>query len=105
MATSNTNPQTAQNSAEVYATIQDELQALNAALLSSHPQMPTLLRSIHNSIKNDPACVTLLQEDEIHILVQGLEKQTNTYLAASISKPKAGTSKALAKTKMEDLGF
>lgn len=88
---------------EVYQDIQSKILALQEQLLSANPGLPTLLRTIHTQLKNDPAIVTLLTEDECNIIVQGLEKQTNTFLAASISKPKASTSKALSKVKIDDL--
>lgn len=75
---------------------------LQAALDASAPNFSSLLREIHTSIKNDPSQVTLLSAEEITTVVRGLEKQTNTYLAESVTKKKTST-KALAKTKMEDL--
>lgn len=88
---------------EVYQDIQSKISALQDQLLTQNPALPTLLRTIWSHLKNDPACVTLLSEEEMNIIVCGLEKQTNTFLAASISKPKASTSKALSKVKMGDL--
>lgn len=88
---------------EVYADVKEKLAALQEQLLSAHPALPTLLRTIHQQLKNDPAVVTLLSEDEMHIIVQGLEKQTGTFLASAIAKPKASTSKALSKVKMDEL--
>lgn len=62
------------------------------ALLNAHPRMPVLLQDIHKILKADPENVTLLEEDEIAILVRGLEAQTKTNLATNISKAKTGKS-------------
>lgn len=88
---------------EVYIDIQSKLQELQSQLLTAHPALPSLLRTIHSQLKNDPAVVTLLTEDEMHIIVQGLEKQTNTYLASSITKPSATKKASLSKVKVDDL--
>lgn len=87
--------------------IQTKLQALQQALLDSHPALPTLLRDIHTTLKNQPEQVTLMTEDEIHLVIQGLEKQTNTYLAATTLKSsKSPSAKAKLKaTSSADLGF
>jgi hypothetical protein len=78
---------------------------LEKMILASHPQMPLLLREIRNVLKENPAVVTLLDEDNIRIIVNGLEKQTNTYLAASMTKTSAGKTKALKSVTSNDLGF
>ncbi len=59
---------------------------LEAALLSAHPTMPVLLREIHNHLKADPEIVTLLTEDAIGIIVNGLKVQTKTELSGSTAK-------------------
>jgi hypothetical protein len=69
--------------------IKANIQTLQKQILDSHPQMPTLLREIHRQLKEDPATVTLLAEEEIAVVVKGLELQTNTFIAASMTKPKA----------------
>lgn len=48
-----------------------------------------------------------MTEDEIHLVIQGLEKQTNTYLAATTLKSsKSPSAKAKLKaTSSADLGF
>lgn len=95
--------QTAIPISEVYADIQSKILALQDQLLSTNPQMPTLLRTIHSQLKNDPAIVTLLTEDECNIIVQGLEKQTNTFLAGAISKPSAAKKASMKNVKIDDL--
>lgn len=78
---------------------------LQQKLLANHPQMPLLLREIHSVLKNDPAVVTLLKEEEISIIVNGLQKQTNTYLVQSMTSAKSSKTKALKNTSAADLGF
>lgn len=91
------------NISEVYADIQHKLSALQEQLLQAHPQLPTLLRTIWTQLKNDPAIVTLLSEEEANLIVQGLEKQTNTYLAESVSKPSAAKKASMKNVKIDDL--
>ncbi len=81
--------------------VKEKLAQLEAALLESLPTMPTLLRDIHRSLKNDPDTVTLLSEEECAILVQGLKKQTQTEIATKVIKAKPR--KALSKLTVDDL--
>jgi hypothetical protein len=68
--------------------LQMKIASLEAAILESHPTIPILLQQIHRQLKADPACVTLLSEDEIGIIVSGLKRQTQTELvSASMKKP------------------
>lgn len=80
--------------------IKEKLAQLEAALLTTTPDMPTLLRDIHRNLKQDPELVTLLTEEECSVLVRGLKKQTNTEIATSaVKSPK----KALSKMSVADL--
>ena len=90
---------------QVNLEIKTKLDALQSALLSDHPQIPTLLRDIHTTLKNQPDQVTLLSEEEVHIVVQGLEKQTRTHLAAATTKTAKSTKtkESLKNVKMDDL--
>lgn len=83
--------------------IKEKVLSLQTALLSSHPTIPTLLRDIHTHLRTDPEIVTLMTEDEINIIVQGLQKQTNTVIAAQVLKPKSALSKALKSTTVDDI--
>lgn len=85
--------------------IHTKLQELQQALLDATPNMPTLLRDIHRTLKGQPEQVTLMSEDEIAIVVQGLQKQTNSNLAAATMKPSTSKRAALKATTMDDLGF
>lgn len=61
---------------------------LESSILAAHPSMAALLQDIHNALKQYPENVTLLAEEEIHVLVMGLERQTNTFLADAAPKKK-----------------
>lgn len=89
-----------------YEIISSRISELQSQILANHPQMPLLLREIHSTLKNDPAVVTLLKEEEIAIIVSGLEKQTRTYIAESMVNTKSTAKKAALKNVTSaDLGF
>jgi hypothetical protein len=81
--------------------LREKVLSLQTALLEANPTMPVLLREIHQNLKQDEEIVTILSEEEIGIIVQGLMKQTNTVILASVAKK--GTGKALKKTTLEDI--
>lgn len=81
--------QTQFNLAEVQQTIQE----LQTALMTAHPEMPSLLRKIHTKLKADPAIVTLLNEDEIAQVINGLKHVTNTQLTSTAKEKKSGETK------------
>lgn len=83
--------------------IRSNILDLQNKLLEAHPQMPVLLKTIHDQLKEDPTNVTLLSEEEINIIVSGLEKQTGVELGKTISKQ--ATTKKLSKMTSADLGF
>lgn len=88
-----------------YAMIKNNIAALEAALLANNPTIPVLLTTIKRTLKNDPAIVTLLSEEEICNIVRGLERQTNTYIAQSMSKSRSTETKKLKNSSAADLGF
>lgn len=90
---------------ELNLEIKTKLEELQQALLTQHPTMPTLLRDIHKTLKAQPEQVTLMTEDEIAIVIQGLEKQTNSHLAASTLKPTKAKKESLKNVTSDDLGF
>jgi hypothetical protein len=85
--------------------ISTKIAELQEKILAAHPQMPLLLREIHSTLKNDPAVVTLLKEEEIAIIINGLQRQTQTYLVQSMTAAKGSKTKALKNTSAADLGF
>lgn len=78
-----------------------QIAELEQAILSAHPRLPHLLKDIWVALKNDPANVTLLTEEEVAIIVQGLEKQTATTLA-SVALASKGK-KSMKSTSVDDL--
>lgn len=72
--------------------LKQKVAELSQMILEKHPRMPTLLREIHTTVRQYPEQVTLLDESEIGVIVAGLQVQTNTSLAASVSKPAAAKS-------------
>lgn len=80
--------------------VREKIASLQSALLERHPRMPTLLAEIHTTLRAQPENVTLMTEEEIRVIVSGLEKQTNTFLADVVSKSKKSASTA---TKLKNL--
>jgi hypothetical protein len=62
------------------------VQELQESLLARHPRMPTLLREIHTALRLQPENVTLLTEDQISVIVNGLKIQTGVEFAAISTK-------------------
>jgi len=81
--------------------LREKVATLATAILDRHPTMPTLLREIHTTLRSYPEQVTLLDEEEIGIIVSGLTIQTNTTFAAAATKPTAAKSLA---SKIKQLG-
>lgn len=67
--------------------LKEKVAALSELILTAHPTLPVLLRTIHTQLRADPELVTTLTEEEIGIIVSGLSKQTNTEIVATVSKP------------------
>ena len=81
--------------------VQEKLANLEGMLLASDPSMPTLLRDIHRTLRQDPDVVTMLSEEEVCTLVKGLKKLTNTTIATTAAKKQ--TKKAMSKMTVADL--
>lgn len=88
-----------------FTLIQEKIASFQAALLEKHPRIPTLLQEIHQALKAQPENVTLLSEDEIRVVVNGLEHHTNTFLAQSVvsSKSKQGSTARLKNLSEDDI--
>lgn len=80
--------------------LQEKIQSLQDAILSKHPSMPTLLREIHTTLRKQPENVIILPEESIQIIVRGLEVQTNTFLAETVSKSAKSSSKVASIKKL-----
>lgn len=82
--------------------LKEKVASVQQALLSAHPSMPILLAEIHKTLKQDPAQVTLLDEEDIGILVSGLEAQTKVEIMATMTSSTKG-GKALKKISADDI--
>ena len=63
----------------------DELQEL---IHSAHPRMPVLLQDIHKLLRADPENVTIMTDEQIAVVIQGLQKQTGAQITTSLHKKK-----------------
>jgi len=77
--------------------LQEKLTALQSAILAKHPTMPTLLQDIHRALKLQPENVTLMSEEEIAIVVSGLQAQTQVSLVKEVVAKKATTKSVTAR--------
>ena len=75
--------------------ITEKILSLQNALLSHHPQIPTLLRDTHTTLRKDPDLVTALEDEQIAIVVEALKKQTNTEIVTTASKSSAKSVKKI----------
>jgi hypothetical protein len=69
-----------------------KISELHQAILEDHPTMPSLLREIHQNLKLDPENVTLLNPEEVSVIISGLMQQTDTTITTSILKGTKGKS-------------
>ena len=49
----------------------ESLDSLQNALINLHPQLPTILQKILHNLKDHPATVTLLTDDQIAKILEG----------------------------------
>jgi hypothetical protein len=75
--------------------LNSKISELSDMLLSAHPRMPVLLREIHSTLKQQPDNITLLSEEEIGVIVNGLIKHTGVELADKIIKSKTKSVKSI----------
>lgn len=75
--------------------ILNNIESLRIAIHEVHPTMPQLLQTIWKQLKDNPDCVTILKPEQIAVIVQGAEIQTNIKISEGISKPKASKKKVL----------
>ena len=71
--------------------LQEKVLELSAMLTERHPKMPTLLAEIHRTLQKYPEQVTLMDEDQIRIVVEGLKVQTGVQFAAAAATGKTST--------------
>lgn len=86
------------SSSQLPILLQERIASLQEAILSKHPSLPTLLQEIHRTLKAQPENVTLASEEEIGIIVSGLQVQTQTSLVKEViaKSGKAGSGKSVA---------
>lgn len=85
--------------------VKEKIATMNAALLAVSPMMPVLLREIHNLIRKDPELITIISEEEIGMIVNGLKVQTNTVLTTTVvkSSTSAATKQKMLKLTVDDI--
>lgn len=82
--------------------LKEKIAQLTDLILTAHPTLPVLLRQIHTQLRKDPELVTLLEEEEIGFIVNGLKKQTNTEIMTTVIKS-ATTAKLKSKNLNVDM--
>jgi predicted MarR family transcription regulator len=80
--------------------ISSHILELQTAIEASLPKYALMLRDIHKALQANPDVVTLLKEEEIAIIVSGLEKHTKTEL---ITATKNTAKKAIKSLTLQDL--
>ena len=78
-----------------------KISELQAAVQATLPNMPALLRDIHQNLKADPEIVTLLKPEQVAIIVSGLSKQTQTTITTQVLSGSKG--KSLKKISVDDI--
>lgn len=73
--------------------LENKILQLQAAVQSRIPDMNSQLQIIWTALKQQPENVTLLSEEQIQIIVSGLEVQTNNKLVEITLKDKKGSAK------------
>jgi folylpolyglutamate synthase/dihydropteroate synthase len=85
--------------------IKEKLAALEAALLSKSPSMPTILQQIHTTLKSQPHVVSILEEKDVGTIVSALKSHTGNFIAVNAAKKSSSASekKALKAMSASDL--
>lgn len=83
--------------------LKSKVTELESHLLSRHPRMPVLLQEIWKALRDQPENVTLMTEEEIKTVVNGLKQQTGVEFAAAAVKG-SGAKTTVAKIKQLGLG-
>ena len=78
-----------------HARVLEKCQELEEALSTDLPGFPYILKDIHETLRADPDVVTLLTEEQIAIIVKGLEKHTGIVVTPAKAKK---TTSAKSKT-------
>jgi hypothetical protein len=75
---------------------------LQDALDNSMPGFAHILKDIHDSLRADPDVVTILTDEEIAVIVKGLEKHSNIIVTPAKAK-KAASAKSKTPISADDL--
>lgn len=79
---------------EAVVEVTAKIKHLKKVLDADVPGMSNLLRDIHRQLHSQPEVVTLLEPEDIHTLVSGLDKQTGLHMATiKKAKPKRAKKK------------
>jgi hypothetical protein len=73
--------------------LEEKILQLEKSTKERLPNMVTLLKDIHAALRADPENVTLMSEEQIAIIVSGLEQQTQTYVVSESIKSKSPSKK------------
>lgn len=88
----------------IVASVRQRLGEIQAKLLVQDPNLPVHLSAIHTTLLQYEELAHLLSEDEIAVLIKGMEKHSGTELvAAAISKKSGPKSVPKGKTISDDL--
>jgi len=88
-----------------YQEVSDRIASLRDAIHSDHPKMPGLLQEIWKTLHSYPEQVTLLEEDQMEIIISGLEKVVDTDLANIVLNTATKGKKSKTPVSMDSLGF
>jgi hypothetical protein len=78
--------------------MQTQLDTLYKKLDANIPDLKDNLRIIYNELKQDPAIVTILSEDEIGIIFRGLSRMASIEVVAASAKKRGGKSSQVIDT-------
>lgn len=82
--------------------IRDKMSELQEALDNNVPGFAHILKDIHDNIRADPDSVTILTDEEIAVIVKGLEKHAHIVVTPAKAK-KAASNKSKAPIGADDL--
>lgn len=88
-----------------YQEISDRVTELQTAIHSAHPRMPGILQEIWKTLHSYPEQVSLLEEDQMRMIINGLEKVVDTDLANVTIKAATSGKKGKGQVTMDTLGF
>lgn len=85
-----------------HARVLEKCAELEDALDKALPGFPHILKDIHETLRADPEVVTLLKEEEIAVIVKGLERHAHIIVTPAKVK-KAASSKSKTPISASDL--